>query len=34
VGDAEVGDFIDITLDGRGPFDFYGHVAVREPVVA
>jgi ribosomal protein S12 methylthiotransferase len=34
VGDAEVGDFIDVTLDGHGPFDFYGHVAVREPVVA
>lgn len=32
-GDAEVGDFIDIALDGHGPFDFYGHVAARELIV-
>ncbi|MDE2482687.1 MAG: 30S ribosomal protein S12 methylthiotransferase RimO [bacterium] len=25
-GEAEVGSFVDITLDGHGPFDFYGHV--------
>ncbi len=24
-GDAEVGSFVDITLDGHGPFDFFGH---------
>jgi ribosomal protein S12 methylthiotransferase len=31
-GEASVGEFADITLDGHGPFDFYGHSAVREPV--
>jgi ribosomal protein S12 methylthiotransferase len=32
-GDAEVGDFKEITLDGHGPFDFYGHAVARELVV-
>jgi ribosomal protein S12 methylthiotransferase len=31
-GDAEVGSFVDITLDGHGPFDFYGHAAIEESV--
>jgi ribosomal protein S12 methylthiotransferase len=30
-GEAEIGDFVEITLDGHGPFDFYGHVVVKEP---
>ncbi len=32
-GDAAIGDFVDVTLDGHGPFDFYGHVVTRELVV-
>ena len=36
-GDAQIGDFVEITLDGHGPFDFYGHIAadiadIKEPV--
>ena len=31
-GEANIGDFVDVTLDGHGPFDFYGHISVREPV--
>jgi ribosomal protein S12 methylthiotransferase len=31
-GDVEPGDFIEVTLDGHGPFDFFGHVAVAEPL--
>ena len=31
-GKAEPGDFIEVTLDGHGPFDFYGHALVRESV--
>ncbi|MBV8639122.1 MAG: 30S ribosomal protein S12 methylthiotransferase RimO [Candidatus Eremiobacteraeota bacterium] len=31
-GEAEVGSFVDITLDGHGPFDFYGHAAIEESV--
>ena len=31
-GDAEVGDFVDVTLDGHGPFDFFGHLVVKEPL--
>jgi len=30
--DAQAGDFLEVTLDGQGPFDFYGHVSVREPL--
>jgi ribosomal protein S12 methylthiotransferase len=26
-GQAVVGEFVDVTLDGHGPFDFFGHVA-------
>jgi ribosomal protein S12 methylthiotransferase len=26
-GAAAVGEFVDVTLDGHGPFDFFGHVA-------
>jgi ribosomal protein S12 methylthiotransferase len=31
-GEARPGDFVPVTLAGRGPFDFFGHVAVKEPV--
>jgi ribosomal protein S12 methylthiotransferase len=31
-GDAQAGEFLEVTLDGHGPFDFYGHLAVREPL--
>lgn len=31
-GEAAVGDFTLITLDGHGPFDFYGHASVRETI--
>lgn len=31
-GDAEIGDFVDITIDGHGPFDFYGRSVVEEPL--
>lgn len=30
-GEANVGEFVDVVLDGHGPFDFYGHQLVREP---
>ncbi|MEO9169748.1 MAG: 30S ribosomal protein S12 methylthiotransferase RimO [Candidatus Baltobacteraceae bacterium] len=29
-GDARIGDFVDITLGGHGPFDFYGSFAQKE----
>ncbi len=29
-GDAEIGSFVEITLDGYGPFDFYGSLAAKE----
>ena len=37
-GDAEPGDFVNVTLDGHGPFDFYGRIAAgavvtEEPLV-
>ncbi len=28
-GDARVGEFVDVTLDGHGPFDFFGHLAAE-----
>lgn len=31
-GDANVGDFVEVTLDGHGPFDFFGRQLVRELV--
>ncbi|HTU69297.1 MAG TPA: 30S ribosomal protein S12 methylthiotransferase RimO [Candidatus Baltobacteraceae bacterium] len=31
-GEAAVGDFTEVMLDGHGPFDFYGHACVRETV--
>jgi ribosomal protein S12 methylthiotransferase len=31
-GDAQPGSFVDVTLDGHGAFDFFGHVATVEPV--
>jgi ribosomal protein S12 methylthiotransferase len=31
-GDAEPGSFVEVTLDGHGPFDFYGHI-VKESLV-
>ncbi|HTX60271.1 MAG TPA: hypothetical protein VMH02_11435, partial [Verrucomicrobiae bacterium] len=32
-GEAAAGDFVDVTLEGAGPFDFYGRVASREPAL-
>ena len=29
-GEANEGEFVDVTLDGSGPFDFVGRVAIRE----
>lgn len=29
-GDAEIGSFVEITLGGYGPFDFYGSLAAKE----
>ena len=29
-GDVAPGDFVDVTLSGHGPFDFFGTLAVRE----
>jgi ribosomal protein S12 methylthiotransferase len=29
-GEAQAGEFVSIALDGHGPFDFYGHLAVPE----
>lgn len=29
---VETGTFVDVTLDGHGPFDFYGHLSAREPM--
>ncbi|HEY5341110.1 MAG TPA: 30S ribosomal protein S12 methylthiotransferase RimO [Candidatus Aquilonibacter sp.] len=31
-GESEPGAFVDVTLDGHGPFDFYGRAAVAEAV--
>lgn len=31
-GESEEGSFVEVTLDGHGPFDFYGHVT-RESLV-
>ncbi|MGC2130677.1 MAG: hypothetical protein WA629_11345, partial [Candidatus Aquilonibacter sp.] len=31
-GEARIGDFVEVTLDGHGPFDFYGHASVRESI--
>ncbi|MGA7746110.1 MAG: 30S ribosomal protein S12 methylthiotransferase RimO [Candidatus Aquilonibacter sp.] len=31
-GEARIGDFVEVTLGGHGPFDFYGQASVREPV--
>jgi ribosomal protein S12 methylthiotransferase len=31
-GDAQPGDYVSVTLEGHGPFDFFGRAAVREPV--
>ena len=30
---GQAGDFVAVTLDGHGPFDFFGHVTSREPVL-
>ena len=32
-GDAEIGSFVDITLGGYGPFDFYGSLVAKESLV-
>jgi ribosomal protein S12 methylthiotransferase len=32
-GDVQPGSFVPVTLEGHGPFDFYGRAAVRELVV-
>ncbi len=29
-GETEPGAFVDVTLDGHGPFDFFGHLTVAE----
>jgi ribosomal protein S12 methylthiotransferase len=31
-GEARIGDFVEVTLGGHGPFDFYGHASVQESV--
>jgi ribosomal protein S12 methylthiotransferase len=31
-GDARPGDFVKVTLDGHGPFDFFGRAAALEPL--
>ena len=31
-GEARIGDFVEVTLGGHGPFDFYGHASVRESI--
>ncbi len=31
-GEARIGDFVEVTLGGHGPFDFYGDASVRESV--
>jgi ribosomal protein S12 methylthiotransferase len=31
-GEAEPGDFVQVTLDGHGPFDFYGRLSARESI--
>ncbi|HEY1977793.1 MAG TPA: 30S ribosomal protein S12 methylthiotransferase RimO [Candidatus Baltobacteraceae bacterium] len=33
-GEAHVGDFVSVTLDGCGPFDFFGRAAVMEHATA
>jgi len=33
-GEARVGEFVPVTLDGSGPFDFFGHAAVTEHATA
>jgi ribosomal protein S12 methylthiotransferase len=30
LGEAEIGSFVPVTLDGHGPFDFFGHTSVEE----
>lgn len=30
---TQAGDFVAVTLGGHGPFDFFGHVTSREPVI-
>jgi ribosomal protein S12 methylthiotransferase len=32
-GDARIGEFSRVTLDGHGPFDFFGHISVEELAV-
>lgn len=29
-GVAQIGEFVDVTLDGNGPFDFFGHALTQE----
>jgi ribosomal protein S12 methylthiotransferase len=31
-GTAAIGEFVDVTLGGCGPFDFFGHVAAQESI--
>ena len=31
-GGAQPGDFVEVTLDGNGPFDFFGHLAAKERI--
>jgi hypothetical protein len=30
IGDAAPGEFVEVTLDGNGPFDFFGRTASKE----
>ncbi|MHB8148299.1 MAG: 30S ribosomal protein S12 methylthiotransferase RimO [Vulcanimicrobiaceae bacterium] len=32
-GEAQIGSFVPVTLDGLGPFDFYGRANVRERIL-
>jgi hypothetical protein len=33
-GEARIGEFADVRLDGHGPFDFFGRTVQREGYVA
>jgi ribosomal protein S12 methylthiotransferase len=32
-GEANVGDFVEVTLDGHGPFDFHGRAVIKERIL-
>jgi tRNA A37 methylthiotransferase MiaB len=31
-GQAQPGTFVEVTLDGAGPFDFFGHLTIEDTV--